>query len=328
MRSLLEAKEYHLADCVYRRLSPKTIRAYTQTWDDFIRWCQTNGEGLTLHSLNAPNVKACANWVGTRRQGKRGNQSARLAFVACIKVAAKFLVDEDILEADTLAKVKRPKVDKGTRHALDAWEIQAIRGALSASPFAARNVAMFALSLDTGVRIEELCGLTLDRLDLESYRITVVGKGRRERVIPFGSAERGGGKTARLVKEYLKVRPDAPTDRLWLGLGGHPLTQQGWRRAFKLAAKEAGIPDRVPHELRHTFATRWIVRNWDKGDGARIETLRYLMGHLSDDEYRTYSQDAGRLISDMAGRESLYEAMDEPVRLQEKRAAYSNRRGA
>jgi integrase/recombinase XerD len=263
---------------------------------------------LTLRSLNVPNVTAAANSFTENSGGKRGGSAAKHAFVVNMKVLVRFLVDEDILEADTLARLKRPKMASPARRPLATWEIQAIRGALTETSTADRDLAMYALSLDTGVRVSELISMREGDLDLEACRVTVWGKGNKQRVIPFGTVERGGGKTAKLLKTYLRRRhPSVPTDLLWLSYNGYPLGDKGWRQVFNKACALVNIKDRTPHELRHTFATRYLVRN--PGD---VEGLRYTLGHLSDDEYRTYTAEAGRIISDMLGRDSIFEdATDE-----------------
>lgn len=317
VRSLLEAEEYHLADCRFRNLSPKTLRAYGGAWEELIRWCRLHGEPLTLGSLNAANVKACAEAVRARSRGKRQNQSAALAFVTAIKVASRFLVDEDVLEADYLVKVKRPKVQAGVRRAFAPHEIQAIRGALAENRTAPRDLAMLALSLDTGLRIGELCSLKLPDVDLRTLHARVIGKGNRERVVPFGTPnERGGGRTARVLRDYLSWRDPRANVKgwLWISYDGYQFTDKGWRATFQKAAREAGVRDAVPHMCRHTYATRYLVRHWQE-PGA-VEALRYNMGHLSEDEYRVYSAEAGRILSDAIGRDSVYEeSTREPVPL-------------
>lgn len=311
--SLLEAQEFHLADCRYRNLSQKTLIAYRSAWDELIRWCRDQGEPLTLRSLNAQNVKDCAEAIrGRERHGKRGNQSAALAFVVNIKVASRFLVEEDVLEGDFLARVKRPKVARGLRRYFTLPELAAIRGELAANRTATRDIAMLELSRYSGLRIGELCGLGVADVDLDGCRVRVMGKGARERVVPFGTDERGGGRCARALREYKRRRePARPTDRFWLSHDGYPFTDKGWRGVFCQACQRAGLPGRVPHELRHTYATYWLVTHW--GLSGAVEALRYNLGHLSDDEYRTYAGEAQRIVSErLGGRDDIYASPLEP----------------
>ncbi len=300
MQSILEAREYHLAECRYRNLSPKTLRAYGDSWLHFQNWCVETGQALSLRSLNTANVQAAANVITERSLGKRGGTSAKRAFVVNMKVFVRFLVDEDILEADVLARLKRPKVASPARKPLETWEIQSVRGSMSQfTNTSDRDLAMYALSLDTGVRV----AMDKGDFDLESNRVRVWGKGNKERVLPFGNGERGGGKTAKLIRQYLRWRrPTVETEKMWLSLDGKPFTTGGWRIVFQRACKMAGIAERTPHELRHTFATRYLVRN--PGD---VQGLRYTMGHQSEQEYQTYVAEAGRIIADTLGRESVFE---------------------
>lgn len=313
MKSLTQASAYHLADCEYRHLSRRSISSYRTYERALLAYLEQEGIDPTIHALNLGNVRGASLWVRDRQGGKRHGTHAAKQFVAIMKLWSRFLVDEDILEADYLARLRRPNTERGAREPFQTWEIQAIRGAFQGTRTSVRDLAMFALMLDTGARIGELTALTLDNLDLMGYRIRVVGKGGRERIIPFGSGDRGGGKTARAVRDYLKQRhPQRPTAQAFLSYDGRPLYAGGFRGAFKAAALKGGVQNAEPHRCRHTFATRYLIRHPND-----VEGLRYLLGHLSDDTYRIYAVQAGQIIAQMAGRDSLFETLSdggEPAR--------------
>src|SRR5437764_10486839 len=85
---------------------------------------------------------------------------------------------------------------------------------------------------------------------------------------------------------------------------GDPMTPAVFGSAYVKACKRAGVKDVEPHRTRHTFATHYLLRH--RGD---VEGLRYMMGHLSDDMYRVYTSQAGRLIAELNGDEVGADAM-------------------
>src|SRR4029450_11371192 len=117
-----------------------------------------------------------------------------------------------------------------------------------------RAPAIVLFWLDTGARRAELVGLRLADLDLDVA--IVLGKGRRERALPFGR------KTAVALDRYLRVRArhrDADLPWLWLGQRG-PLGPYGVRQILRRRGAEAGLPDLHAHQLRHTFAHAWLAQ--------------------------------------------------------------------
>jgi site-specific recombinase XerD len=113
------------------------------------------------------------------------------------------------------------------------------------------------LLLDTGARRDELMSRMLTDLDQDLDVLLVLGKGRRERALPYGH------KTALALDRYLRVRErhkDAHLPWLWLGLRGR-LTAWGLVRMLERRGREAGLPGLHPNQFRHTFATsgspRW-----------------------------------------------------------------------
>ena len=312
--SLVKASESHLADCRYRHLSPQTLRLYGIYERAFLEWCQHEHVPLELTSLVMPHVKRASEWVRSRNGGKRGGEWAARTFVRTMKVWSRFLVEEEELEADYLSRLHAPKVTQVARQAYQTWEIQAIRGALSETTTGVRDVAILSLLLDTGLRVGELVQLRVGDLDLRSRRVMVAsGKGRKQRVLPFGGEARDGGNTVRRLRAYLETRGRLhQDDPIFITVEGRPLSDSAFRRAFIKAARRAGVSHHEVHGTRHTFSVRYLVAHPND-----VEGLRYLLGHISDDTYRIYAGQAGAIIAEIAGRESIADAMfgEEPTML-------------
>jgi integrase len=130
---------------------------------------------------------------------------------------------------------------------------------------ARRDTALIMLLLDTGARRDELMSRTLTDLDQDLDVLLVLGKGRRERALPYGH------KTALALDRYLRVRErhkDAHLPWLWLGLRGR-LTAWGLVRMLERRGREAGLPGLHPHQFRHTFAHQWLAEG-----GAEVDLMR------------------------------------------------------
>ena len=118
------------------------------------------------------------------------------------------LEDNDYVADNPLRKLKLPAKAKYVRQPFSQQEINAMWGVCFRTLDPVRDEAVFLLLIDTGMRIGELCSLRLEKLDLEQHELTVMGKGRRERTVPFGDGQKGdGGRVTRALRRYLQARP-------------------------------------------------------------------------------------------------------------------------
>lgn len=314
VRNLIQASEAHLADVRYRNLSGKTYSLYEYIERDFLTYLQSIDAPLALRSLNAEGLRGWAAWRRERAvDGKRGGESIVSTGIGILKTWSRWLVSEDVLEADYTARLARPKTTKTARQPYEAWELQSMRGVMAESVTGPRDIAALALLVDTGLRVQELIGLRLSDVDLQGRRLKVVwGKGRKERYLPFGSSEeRDGGRTVRRLREYLKVRRVHPRcspedqEKLWMTFDGYPLTISGFQTHFRKMARQAGLSHAEVHATRHTFAVNYLVQASIRGNHNPVEELRYLLGHLSDDTYRVYIGQAGQILTEIGGHTSV-----------------------
>jgi site-specific recombinase XerD len=131
---------------------------------------------------------------------------------------------------------------------------------------ARRDTAMIMLLLDTGARRAELVDLKFAHVDLDLDVLLVLGKGRRERALPFGH------KAGAALDRYLRARArhkDAALPWLWLGLQGR-LTRWGLVQMLRRRGEQAGLPGLHPHQLRHTFAHQWLAEGGGETDLMRL----------------------------------------------------------
>lgn len=147
-------------------------------------------------------------------------------------------------------------------------------------PTAERDRALILLLLDTGVRASELCGLRLLDIDLRNNRITVTGKGSKERSLPIGPL------TNKALFRYLSAeRKDAKVnERAFVGLGAVPLNRDSLLKLLKRLGERAHVADVHPHRFRHTFAIEYL-RN-----GGNTRALQEALGHETLEMIRTYTR--------------------------------------
>lgn len=199
----------------------------------------------------------------------------------------KWCIEEGFITESPMRNVTRPIVPEQPVPVLTEAQITNLLKACAGKRFEdLRDTALVRMFIDTGCRRAEIANLRLDDVEFirdEGGMITVLGKGRRVRSIPFGA------KTAVAFRRYLRARRDHAradgTDRLWLGFRG-PLTGDGVMQALQRRGEAAGIPGMHPHLLRHALAHRW------QAEGGGESDLMQIMGWRSPSMLRRYAASA------------------------------------
>lgn len=181
-----------------------------------------------------------------------------------------------ILE-DPAARLRTPKKPRRLPIYLLPTEtrelIQAAPAATTKPTDPLRNETILHLLMMTGLRLSELVGLDTDRIDLETGFIRVLGKGRKERLVPLNSTARG------LLKRWLSERPkpvDSTEKAAFLGRDGTRITRAVVQYLVKQSVKGSGLDPRIsPHKLRHTFATTLYSQ------GVELRDIQTLLGHAN-----------------------------------------------
>lgn len=177
----------------------------------------------------------------------------------------QWLVREEEIPADPMGTMTPPVVPEQPVPVLTDDQLRALLASCEGKGLVARrDMALFRLLIDTGGRLSEISGLTVSDVDLDEQVCQVLGKGRKQRTLPFGA------KTADALDRYLRVRrtdPRAAEPGLWLGgKGKGPLTSNGVHQIVKRRGATIGLPTLHAHQFRHTASHRWLAEGGNEGD--------------------------------------------------------------
>jgi len=194
--------------------------------------------------------------------------------LTAIRMLAQFLVKEGERKDNFADLLVGPKMVRKLPGTLNPGEVNALLNAPSeTTPQGLRDRAMLELMYSSGLRVSEVCGLSLQALDLENGVLRVMGKGSKERIVPIGS------KAVDALQRYLAVgrpkliKPRTGSD-LFLSQWGRALSRKTFWVMIKQCAQIAGIAKPVkPHLLRHSFATHLL------NNGADLRVIQEMLGH-------------------------------------------------
>ena len=281
-----------------RNASDGTVIEYRRHATEFLAFLA--GRGVDWRTPDRATVRAYLATLADRELAPT-SVGGRLAAVRSLY---RHALRHGSIEVDPLAGVRAPRRPSRLPRVLSVDEAEALvtaprRLASRDEALARRDAAMLELLYATGMRISELSGLTVDRLDLGRRRLRVVGKGNKERQLLFGVP------AATAMRAYLDVARPALVARsgqrdgaVFLNAAGRPLTARGARMAIGRWVDAAGVPKRTsPHTLRHSFATHLLE------GGADLRVVQELLGHVNLQTTQIYTH-----LSDAALRSAYRDA--------------------
>ncbi|MBI2815176.1 MAG: site-specific tyrosine recombinase XerD [Opitutae bacterium] len=246
-------------------------------------WRKVTARHLTawLHSLSDRDLSA----------------SSQARKLTSVRMLYRHLVDgEHVMEINPTALLAGPKIRRKLPQTLSAGEMQKLLAApTGADAYSVRDRAMLELVYSSGLRASEICGLTLQQVDLENGFVRVFGKGSKERVVPLGEKARDA------VQAYLGsgrprlVKPSTGSE-LFITERGKAMSRKTLWVMVKTAAQRAGLGQSVkPHLLRHSFATHLL------GGGADLRAIQEMLGHASIGTTQIYTAvESSRLLDQHA----------------------------
>jgi integrase/recombinase XerC len=268
-----------------RNASAHTVRAYGSDLTQFLD-CTARGAGVKVDALTPAHLDRHAIRVFMAESHKQGQSRATAARkLAAVRTLLRYLRRESLIADDPGALVATPKRDVRMPAHLSEGEVTTLLAATSdQTPLGRRDRAILELFYASGIRLGELVGLGLEDVNLSAKMARVLGKGGKERIVPFNNS------AAKAIRAYLGDRERMMRSRsgagpvdvgrrgraqpLFVNYRGGRLTARSIDRLVRryVAASSArmGIS---PHALRHSFATHLLQR------GADLRTIQELLGH-------------------------------------------------
>jgi integrase/recombinase XerD len=260
-------------------LSENTLISYKQGLEKFASYLQEQ----EFNHINLSDNQAL-DFI--KEESRKGNSlSSQAHLISVLKSFYKYLLAEDKMDYNPIANIESPKKWKTLPKYLTIDQVDHLLELPDlATPIGQRDKAILELMYASGLRISEVISLKTANLYMDDNFLRVMGKGSKERVIPFGEKARefvaGYLSTARplLLKKNIN-------DIIFLNHHGKPFTRQGLWKIIKGYARTLGVPTTLtPHTLRHSFATHLLEK------GADLRSIQLMLGHanISTTEIYTY----------------------------------------
>jgi integrase/recombinase XerD len=260
-------------------LSEKTIESYSSDLSKYLEFLKQKGID-DISQADTPLI--LRHLIALRESGLASKSCAR--HLITLRGFHKFLAQEKILEFDPAKLVDLPKSGLRLPDVLSVSEVNLLLNIPDSNTLLGkRNSAMLELLYAAGLRVSELVNLKFLDVNLEACFVRVLGKGSKERIVPFGLYARNK------IDDYINnSRPLFLKNRvskfLFVARAGKPMTRQGFWKLLKQYVKQAGIKKKVtPHSLRHSFASHLLE------GGADLRTVQVMLGHVDISSTQIYT---------------------------------------
>jgi integrase/recombinase XerC len=273
-QEILKAFNRHLTS--ERDLSSNTVRAYIGDLESLLAHLET----LKVEEIAQLELNHLRSWLANQ-QIKGGARTSLSRRITSIRLFTKWAVKNNYLAKDVGTTLATPK---GHRILPDVLEIDEAKTAMDSlatraseeqTPLSLRDVAIVEMLYATGARVSELCGLDFNDIDYDRQTIRVLGKGNKERTIPFGNP------ALRALDLWLKqgraqIAQSHSGDAVFIGARGKRIDQRTVRTVvYEALSAIEGIERMGPHALRHSAATHLLE------GGADLRTVQEILGHAS-----------------------------------------------
>jgi integrase/recombinase XerC len=257
-----------------RNLSAHTLRAYEREVAQFVVFASGEMQCTQPSAVDPSIVRAYLAFLHGKRLARVSAQRA----LAALRTYFRFLAREGVVRSNPARVVPTPRAPQKLPEMVTAPQLAELLEALPATSAGRRDRAALELLYAAGVRASELVGLDLDDADLTRRLVRVLGKGGKERIVPFGR------EAERALRAYLPDRaawrslPGAAGggEPLFVNQRGGRLSDRSLRRILNAAVFRVSLVHHIhPHTLRHAFATHLLEAGMD------LRAIQELLGHAS-----------------------------------------------
>ncbi|MBP3742338.1 MAG: tyrosine recombinase [Treponema sp.] len=270
MTSIEDFLQHFYSDLLLvRRDSVQTAETYRIAAGEFLNWLVK--EQIKIKNVSVQNLM----YYIIKRQTQDGCTEVTIAKdISALRAFGEYLVRKNYWTENIALSIEKPKMARNLPKVLSVDQVDALLDGIDKSDLCGkRDDALFELVYSCGLRISEVCNLKTVNVHFDEGLILVLGKGNKERLVPFGD------RAAEKLKNYIsEVRPALVKGRnvpnLFVNYKGEPISRKGvWKRFQELEAR-SGVSAKV-HTLRHSFATHLLE------GGADLRSVQELLGHAN-----------------------------------------------
>ena len=263
MQPVLQRYWDHLR--IERRLSVHTLSNYQRQLNQIVQIFNANG--ITDWGQVTPSAVQ----VMLAQSRKQGLHEKSLALrLSALRQFFSYLNRQGELNINPASGISAPKQGKHLPKNIDNEQIQQLLADDSKSPIDLRDKAILELMYSSGLRLSELQGLNLNNINIRAREVRVVGKGNKERLLPFGRY------ASQAIQQWLKVRSlfNPKDEALFVSQLGNRLSHRAIQKRVETWGRRQGLNSHLnPHKLRHSFATHMLEATSD------LRAVQELLGH-------------------------------------------------
>jgi integrase/recombinase XerD len=290
------ASEAFMLRCQAQNLTDGTLTWYKdllRVWNRFLE-----AKGVTLAKEVTPELIRLYLDDMRRRKLASGYVARTYGALRCF---FGFLARERMIPQNPFALIAKPRMEKKLIKPLSMEQARLVLAGINKRTFQGQRLwTMTVLILDTGLRVSEALGLRLDQVDFQAGALRVMGKGAKERQVPFSSVAK------QALWNYIARRGENPgQDLVFVSQFGQRLDRCWMQKALRRVNRKIGLQGvrLSPHTLRHTFATQYVI------NGGDAFSLQDILGHSTLDMVKVYVALANRDIAMLHRRFSPMERM-------------------
>ena len=269
---------------IEKGLSKNTVKAYETDIKGFIKWINKNNKQSLLNIKETSVNQYISYLFSLKLKSSSVNRK-----ISSLKSFYLFLLKKKLIRYSPFSEVISPKQEKYLPASMSESEVEKLLNSPDVSKdIEQRDKAMIEMLYATGMRISELVNLKITDIDMNRSVIKVMGKGSKERLIPFGES------ASEALFNYLKIRKDSSSKEVFISNRGRKITRVAFWQRIKVYLLRENLKISIsPHTLRHAFATHLLNR------GADLRSVQLLLGHSDLSTTQIYTHIAKQRLGDV-----------------------------
>ena len=269
---------------IEKGLSQNTVKSYKRDIDGFLNW------SYKLRNTNYINLQEADinKYISFLFESKLKSSSVNRK-ISSLKALYLFLVKKNLIKNSPVNEIVTPKKEKYLPTSMSEDEVDRLLASPDLSiEIELRDKAMMEMLYATGMRISELLNLKIVDMDTQRCVVKVIGKGLKERLIPFGES------ALEALNSYLPLRKNSTSKEVFLSNRGTKLTRVAFWKRIKIYLSRSNLKESIsPHALRHAFATHLLNR------GADLRSVQLLLGHSDLSTTQIYTHIAKQRLGEV-----------------------------